>query len=119
MLSADTLKAFAQKAQSLGLEVLCEIHDLKELEKTLIPEVACIGINSRDLDTLQIDTASFERIGAQIPNEFLKVAESGLRDPNDVKKLRALGFSGFLIGEQFMKAADPVEACARFIEGTY
>jgi indole-3-glycerol phosphate synthase len=116
ILDAQKLKSLAILAKSLGLEVLCEIHESSELKRALIAEVTHIGINSRNLDTLEIDMAAFERLAAEIPGDKIRIAESGISDPHVLKTLRAYGFQGFLIGESFMKTADPAKACARFIQ---
>ncbi len=115
LLDARELKLLAQTAVDLGLEVLCEVHEESELERSLIDQVQLLGINSRNLDTLAIDLASFERIGASIPDSKVRIAESGISDAQVVRSLRAKGFSGFLIGENFMKTPDPAAACRAFI----
>jgi indole-3-glycerol phosphate synthase len=116
ILTAEKLKALADLAVKLGLEVLCEVHEEKELERSLVDSVTHLGINSRNLDTLSIDPEAFERLGALVPAGKIRVAESGISSPDVISSLRKSGFSGFLIGENFMKTADPAKACARFIE---
>ena len=116
ILDAQKLKSLATLAKGLGLEVLCEVHEASELEKALIEEVTHVGINSRNLDTLEIDIGAFEKLAAMIPADKIRIAESGISDPQVLKKLRTDGFTGFLIGENFMKSADPAKACARFIQ---
>lgn len=116
ILSATELKRLAQVAANLGLEVLCEVHEESELEKSMLDEIAHIGINSRNLDTLEIDINSFKRIGELIPSSKIRVAESGISRPETVRELKTLGFSGFLIGENFMKTTDPGRACREFIQ---
>lgn len=116
ILPAAELKALAETAVRLGLEVLCEIHEESELERSLIDSVTHLGINSRNLDTLEIDPEAFERLGSAIPSSKIKIAESGISDPATVHALRRSGFTGFLIGETFMKTADPARSCAKFIE---
>jgi indole-3-glycerol phosphate synthase len=114
-LSATEIQSLAQLAQSLGLEVLAEIHEADELERVLIPEIGCIGVNNRDLRDLSISVDRSFAMASNIPPEFVKVAESGLRDPSVVKALRGAGFQGFLIGEAFMRTPDPARACRNFI----
>jgi indole-3-glycerol phosphate synthase len=116
ILDAEKLKSLARVAKSLGLEVLCEVHEHAELQKALIQEVTHVGINSRNLDTLEIDINAFERLGTEIPSDKIRIAESGISDPQTIQTLRAHGFKGFLIGESFMKSADPAKACERFIQ---
>jgi indole-3-glycerol phosphate synthase len=116
ILEPKKLKELAQLAVSLSLEVLCEIHQEEELERALIDQVAHVGINSRNLDTLEIDLAAFDILGAKIPDNKIRIAESGISDPSTIRALRAKGFSGFLIGENFMKSPDPAKACKQFIQ---
>lgn len=115
ILEPEQLRSLARLAVSIGLEVLCEVHDELELGHALIDEIKLVGINSRNLDTLSIDRQAFERIGARIPEGKVRIAESGISDPNIVRDLRSRGFSGFLIGENFMKTNDPARACREFI----
>lgn len=108
------LQSFTNLAQSLGLEVLLEIHDETEINK--IPEtVNLIGVNNRDLKTLKIDlNTSFELIN-KLPKQKTKVAESGIENPESILQLREAGYSGFLIGSYFMKHPEPSFACKEFI----
>lgn len=115
ILTATQLKELAELARSLGLEVLCEIHEESELDRSVIDAVTQLGINSRNLDTLEIDDRLFEKLSNQIPADKRRIAESGISDPERISELRKQGFVGFLIGETFMKTADPAKACERFI----
>ena len=116
ILPAEKLKSLADTASRLGLEVLCEIHEDNELERSLVDSVTHVGINSRNLDTLTINPDAFERLGGMIPQGKTRIAESGISSPDTICSLRKIGFTGFLIGENFMKTADPAKACAKFIE---
>jgi len=102
-------------ANDLGLEVLYEIHEEKEIE--LIPDcVQMVGINNRDLKYFKVDFERSMRMFDQLPKEQIKIAESGISDYKTVVDLKRKGFNGFLIGENFMKTADPGWACQSFIE---
>jgi indole-3-glycerol phosphate synthase len=105
----------AKFARQLGLEVLLEIHEDKELDH-LCDEVDVIGINNRDLKTFTVDIDRSIRLAKQIPLSILRVAESGIGDIQTLLNMRAAGFDGFLIGEQFMKAPDPTIAFASFVD---
>jgi indole-3-glycerol phosphate synthase len=116
VLSKDEIKRLADFAHSLKLEVLLEIHTEAELEK--VPEdVQIIGINNRNLETFEVDLENAKRLLEKLPNEKVKVAESGIHSAEVASELKGMGFDGLLIGEQFMKTIDPVGACRRFIRG--
>jgi len=102
-------------AKNLGLSVLLEVHNLEELERSLNPQLDAIGVNNRNLAdfTVSVDT-SFTLIKS-IPKEFLKVSESAISNPETIRQLKEAGFNGFLIGENFMKEADPGEAMKKFV----
>lgn len=114
-LTARAIKNFTQLAQDLGLEVLYEIHEESELEK--IPDIdgKIIGVNNRDLKTFKVNWEHGIAVADCIPDICVKVAESGISDPKLIKTFRNAGFDGFLIGEHFMKTADPALAAAQFI----
>lgn len=116
VLTKDELRQLAAFAHSLKLEVLVEIHQEIELKK--IPdEVKIIGINNRNLETFEVDLENAKRLLEKLPNEKVKVAESGIHSAEVASELKGMGFDGLLIGEQFMKTIDPVGACRRFIRG--
>ncbi|RYE23797.1 MAG: indole-3-glycerol-phosphate synthase TrpC, partial [Sphingobacteriaceae bacterium] len=94
---------------------LLEVHNLEELERSLDENVDAIGINNRNLAdfTVSVDT-SFSLIKS-IPEEFLKVSESAISNPETIRQLKEAGFNGFLIGENFMKEADPGMAMKEFV----
>jgi indole-3-glycerol phosphate synthase len=94
-------------AESLGLEVLVEAHTAQELDIALECETAIVGVNSRDLRTLETDLGVAERLAARIPRGRLAVAESGIRSGTDVRRLEALGYAGFLVGEALLRRGDP------------
>ncbi|MEC4112954.1 indole-3-glycerol phosphate synthase TrpC [Myroides pelagicus] len=107
MLPTDVLKRLAAYAHQIGLEVLLETHNEKEIKDHLTTEFDLIGINNRDLNTFRVDIANSIALSQLLPKSAIKVAESGLDDPQVVTKLYQEGFNAFLIGEYFMKASDP------------
>ena len=107
-------KRLLHAAHSLGLEVLLEMHDESEMMYAdLEPDL--YGINNRHLGTFQTDVETSFRLSYLLPDNAVKVSESGISDPMTVRQLRDIGFQGFLIGETFMKAEDPGQALADFI----
>ena len=105
----------AARAKKLGLEVLLEIHEEKELAH-VCEEVDVVGINNRDLKTFSVDIDRSVRLSERLPVNKLRVAESGIRNVETILHLKRAGFNGFLIGEQFMKTPDPAIAFASFID---
>ncbi len=108
-------RSLASKAHELGLEVLLEIHDENELDH-LNEFVDVVGINNRDLKTFTVDLDNSIRLSNLLPHNKLRIAESGIRDIETILVLKAAGFNGFLIGEQFMKTNDPAFAFSSFVE---
>ena len=101
-------------AHELELEVLLEMHNEHEAEYAELEPDLC-GINNRNLDTFVVDIHTSSRLADQLPQDAVKVSESGLSDPQTIRDLRAEGFSGFLIGETFMQTANPGQALKQFI----
>jgi indole-3-glycerol phosphate synthase len=116
ILSASQIAEFALFAKELGMEVICEIHNEDELTKALQPNVDIIGVNNRNLKNFQVSIENSVRLAEKIPNEFLKITESGLHEAADIIRLKELGYEGFLIGETFMKEEKPAEALKKLIE---
>jgi indole-3-glycerol phosphate synthase len=113
-LTKEKLRALMLKAHELGLEVLLEMHDERELEYAELEPDLC-GINNRHLGSFVTDVETSYRLAEKLPREAVKVSESGISNPQTVKELREAGFRGFLIGETFMKTADPGAALKEFI----
>jgi indole-3-glycerol phosphate synthase len=101
---------FSEFAHTLGLEVLLEVHDEAELRSHLTESVDLVGVNNRNLSTFVTDVDTSARLATLIPDHFVKVAESGLQHASTILALREAGYQGFLIGETFMKTADPAAA---------
>lgn len=112
-LSPAQVRDLASAARDLGLEVLLELHDEEEFGH-LCPEVQLVGINNRSLKSFDVDLQRSMDMAAGIPDTFLKVAESGIHSAEQVMQFRNAGFSAFLMGEYFMKQADPGEAFRQF-----
>jgi tryptophan synthase beta chain len=113
---AKRLARLVSSARELGLEPLVEIHDLRELERALETDARLIGINNRDLRTLEVDVERAGRLRAQVPDDRLVVGESGVRDPSVVARWRALGFDAALVGEALMRSMDPAAGVAAFVD---
>ena len=108
-LTPAEVKKLAGAAKNLGMEILLELHEVKELDH-ISDAVTMIGINNRNLKNFGVDTEQSLRLGEKIPADFLKIAESGINSVDMIHLFREKGFLGFLIGEFFMKEADPGEA---------
>jgi indole-3-glycerol phosphate synthase len=104
------LDRLAGGARLNGLEVLCEVHDEAELQRALDAGCDLIGVNTRDLRTFEVDAETAFRLAERIPNNVVRVAESGIRSGEDIARLRAAGYQAFLIGESLMRAERPGEA---------
>ena len=113
-LSKAECKQLIDKAHELGLEVLLEMHAESELEYAELEPDLC-GINNRNLGSFVTDVENSFRLAELLPKDAVKVSESGISNPDTVKALRQAGFNGFLIGENFMKTADPGQALNDFI----
>ena len=113
-LSKQACAALMNKAHELGLEVLLEMHSEAELEYAELGPDLC-GINNRNLGSFVTDVDNSFRLAEHLPKDAVKVSESGISDPATVRALRQAGFRGFLIGETFMKTADPGLALNEFI----
>jgi indole-3-glycerol phosphate synthase len=108
-------RSLAKRAHRLGLEVLLEIHEESELDH-LCEDVDVVGINNRDLKTFNVDINRSILLAKRLPLKKLHIAESGIRDAETILHMKAAGFNGFLIAEQFMKESDPAIAFASFVD---
>jgi indole-3-glycerol phosphate synthase len=114
-LTAQELKNYGNLASDLGMDVLYEVHSQEDLDKISDLDNKIIGINNRNLKTFEVDLDHSIQLANQIPDSSIKVSESGISDPRIITGLKEYGFQGFLIGENFMKAENPGEACQEFI----
>jgi indole-3-glycerol phosphate synthase len=115
ILTEEGITHLARLAKNLELEVLLEVHNALEI-RYINEFVDIIGVNNRDLNTLKVDIACSMELAGSIPPGITKISESGLTQPSSVAELYARGFKGFLIGESFMKQANPGEACKQFVD---
>ena len=109
------LARLAAQARDLGLEPLVEAHDAREIDAALATDARLVGINNRDLRTLEVDPEQAVRLRELIPGDRLAIAESGVRDPATVARWRATGFDAALVGEALMRSADPSAAARAFV----
>jgi indole-3-glycerol phosphate synthase len=109
-LTRDELVEMQALAVSIGLDVLVEIHDERELESALAADATLIGVNQRDLVTFEVDHERAVRMARTIPDHAVKVAESGVRGADDAAALRAAGYDAVLVGETLVTSADPADA---------
>lgn len=109
----ETLSAFAK---SLGLEVLLEVHNLEELELSIMPTLDIIGVNNRNLKTFEVSLDYSKTLAPHIPDDFIKISESGISSVEAIKDLKTYGYKGFLVGENFMKTDNPGISAKQFID---
>jgi indole-3-glycerol phosphate synthase len=114
-LSDALARELAAAAAELGLDVLVEVHDRAELDRALMLETRLIGINNRNLRTLKTDLATSEALAPLVPQDRLVVAESGIRNPEDLDRLAAAGAGAFLVGEVLMREKDVAAATRRLL----
>ena len=116
ILSKEEIISYSSLAKSIGLEVLLEIHSEDELYKISGDDIDIVGVNNRNLDTLEIDLNNSVELYGKIPSKFIKISESGISEVESILKLKEVGYNGFLIGEKFMKTNNPMESAYDFIK---
>ena len=109
------LQDFYTLAQELGMKVLVEVHNLEELERAMRISPEIIGVNARNLKTLEIDLNNFGSLLPRIPTEIYRVAESGIATIDDVKLAMQSGANAILVGETLVKSGDPAATIAEFL----
>jgi indole-3-glycerol phosphate synthase len=114
-LDRNEIEQLSTFSKSLGLEVLLEVHNLAELNKSLMPSIDMLGVNNRDLTSFTVSLETSKSLAKEIPSEFVKISESGISEPVAVKELQEFGYQGFLMGEHFMRTQNPGEAANKFI----
>lgn len=107
ILEPGRLETLLRHAKALGLDALVEVHDESEVDRALEAGASIVGVNNRDLRTLEVDPGRALRLRPRIPMGVLGVAESGVRTRDDVRRIEAAGFDAVLIGEALVTSADP------------
>ncbi|MEM9680235.1 MAG: indole-3-glycerol phosphate synthase TrpC, partial [Bacteroidota bacterium] len=115
ILSELEIKTYSELAKSLNLDVLLEVHNEEELHKSIMPSIDLLGVNNRNLKTFEVSLKTSKSLSALIPNDFVKVSESGISSVEAIRELKPHGFQGFLIGENFMKTDNPGKSATNFI----
>ena len=115
VLEPAQIKTFASLARSMGMEVLLEVHNEKELIDSLGEGIDLVGVNNRDLTRFETDITTSKSLASQIPDEFVKVSESGLDNAEVIVDLMEHGYQGFLIGGYFMQFGRPDVACRELV----
>lgn len=113
ILTPEEVANYSSLAHQLGLEVILEIHNENEMQH-IAERTDIIGVNNRDLTTFEVNLDTSVHLAHMIPQEKLRISESGIHSTNDIIHLKQLGYNGFLIGEQFMKEPDPGLAYMKF-----
>ncbi|APY07749.1 indole-3-glycerol phosphate synthase [Winogradskyella sp. J14-2] len=116
ILTKEEIKQFSELAKSLDLDVLLEVHNLEELQKSIMPTIDMLGVNNRNLKTFEVSLETSKTLSNHIPDDFVKVSESGISSIEAIKELQPYGYKGFLIGENFMKTDNPGESATKFIK---
>jgi indole-3-glycerol phosphate synthase len=105
----EQLRKLYDTAKACQLDVLVEVHDLPEMDRALELGADMIGINNRNLKTFQVDLATTEELAEEIPNDAVAISESGIREADDVRRVRAAGINAILVGETLMRAKNVPE----------
>jgi len=116
ILTKEEIKSFSELAKSLNLDVLLEVHNEEELHKSIMPSLDMLGVNNRNLKTFEVSLDTSKTLSQLIPNDFVKVSESGISSVDAIKELRPYGYKGFLIGENFMKTENAGNSAKQFIK---
>jgi indole-3-glycerol phosphate synthase len=116
VLNPEEIKRLGAFAKSFGMEIILEVHDEEEMQRSVNVHVDILGVNNRNLKTFVTDINLSNELSEKIPSEFLKMSESGISQPETVVDLMKYGYEGFLIGENFMKTGNPAIAAKTFID---
>jgi indole-3-glycerol phosphate synthase len=114
-LEQEPLVSLIERAESIGLTPLVEVHTEEELTRAVDAEAKVIGVNARDLTTLSVDRSTFTRIAPQIPDGIVKIAESGVRGPHDLLAYASSGAEAVLVGESLVVGKDPRSAVSDLV----
>jgi len=115
-LSSEEIKTFSTYAKEIGLNVLLEVHNEDELKNNKFDTIDAIGVNNRNLTDFSVSIQHSLDLVNKIPDQFIKVSESGISDPDTIRLLKNVGFQAFLIGENFMKTKNPAESIHEFVQ---
>lgn len=115
VLTVIEIKKLSELAQSLKMEVLLEVHNLEELQKSILPSLNMIGVNNRNLKTFEVGLNISKELAMEIPSDFVKISESGISSIEAINELKPFGYKGFLIGEHFMKTENAGKAAKEFL----
>ncbi len=115
ILSKNEIKTLSETAKNIGLDVLLEVHNEEELHKSIMPSLDMLGVNNRNLKTFEVSLQTSKELSTIIPNDFVKVSESGISTIEAIEELKPYGYKGFLIGENFMKTDNPGKSANEFI----
>ena len=115
-LNSKEIETLSKYAKTLGLNVLLEVHNEEELNRSIFNSIDAIGVNNRNLKDFIVSLDHSYDLVNKIPSTFVKVSESGISDPDTITDLKKAGFNAFLIGENFMKTENPAEAIKEFVE---
>lgn len=116
ILTEEEISILSQLAYQLELEVLLEVHNKEELEKSDLGNVQMVGVNNRNLKTFEVSLETSKSLAKLIPEDKIKISESGISSVEAINSLKNFGYKGFLIGENFMKTSDPGAAAKQFLK---
>jgi indole-3-glycerol phosphate synthase len=114
-LEQNVLVGLLERIESLGMTALVEVHNEEEADRALEANAKVIGVNARDLRTLEVDRSVFERIAPGLPNNVVKIAESGVRGPHDLIRYAGAGADAVLVGEGLVTKKSPRDAVAELV----
>ena len=114
-LDQNRLEGLIERAHSIGLTPLVEVHDEEEVDRALDAGATLVGVNARNLKTLEVDRDTFSRLAPRIPDDVVRVAESGVRGPHDVFEYAKQGANVVLVGETLVRGRDPRAAVADLV----
>jgi indole-3-glycerol phosphate synthase len=117
ILTERQIRDFREAAARYGMAALVEVHTLPELQVAIAAGADLIGVNNRNLSTFEVSLETSLRLAEHMPENALRVSESGIHDARDIARLRAAGYSAFLVGEHLMKSGDPVESLESLVAG--
>jgi indole-3-glycerol phosphate synthase len=115
-LTDASLRSLRDEARRMELDVLCEVHDRTELDRAATFGCTLIGVNSRNLHTMQVEPQILIDLAPRLPRNAVHVAESGIRNPEEIAQLRSAGYHAFLVGESLMRQPDPAAALSALLQ---